>query len=166
MPEWQGPNSVRMIARTNAWLTEQDLERVAELTLPDFLIDQVEEAQTLDDLYECKAFRLAGEEGQIAGQRRGPNGGGRPDGAERPNFDGSTSNRPTLNRQQRQALCPASTQVVAKAVPAQLITYVGDLALIRPVDGYALENEIAVTQAFDRLANGTWLILPEGEDAQ
>ena len=72
-------------------------------------------------------------------------------------------NTPNLSVDQQRALCPLSTQTVAQAIPATLLAYVGDQALLVQGDGApALEGQIAITQAFDALANETWITLPEG----
>ena len=181
VPEWQGPTSRASITKVNAWLAEQDTADVAALSLPDWLEDE-DDSTVFADLYECKASHLVGENPRGAGRGGRPGGRGGNRGDERPGTvttgeelagDGprgarggetgraTPTNRPALNRDQSRNLCPLSSQTVAKAMPATLLSYAGDQALIT---GEGLEGQTAIIQAFDALANGTWLTLGDAQE--
>ena len=166
LPEWQGPTSVLGINRASAWLAKQPSVGLAEAAVPNWL--SAGSISKVADLFECKPSHLEGQhprqalQGRRGGQlKQGSDGGNGADISNRDKTEENTiggENHPILTQSQARALCPASSQVVAMAQPATLLAYTGNMALIT---GENLAGKIAVIQAFDALADGTWLTLPE-----
>ena len=182
LPEWQGPTSIRDVARATAWFAERAVSEGSQANLGQHEVPQwlaSDGVVTVADLFECKASNLVGEDPSQRGGRGGRRGGNnneRPgqaseadtgqnagqaaagNNARRGGQTNGGGNRPALTPAQSRALCPVAIQTVAAAMPATLLTYAGDQALI---SGAGLDGQLLVTQAFDALANGTWLTLPD-----
>ena len=131
------------------------------MLVPAGFIDGVEEETPLQDLYECKPLArrvrkdTEGEDSEetdedpvdppLSSRRR------------------SAGSQPTLHPAEREALCPDLALPIAESLPATLIRYDGDQALIHIPGG---EGRSLIPARIDRLTNGAWLSLPDEQDGE